>query len=38
MKIVIYILQLIIGCLPFILIMFGPEVRRMIARLMRSGR
>jgi hypothetical protein len=38
MKITIFIIQLIIGCLPFILIMFWPEVRRMIARLKRSGR
>lgn len=38
MKILNYIVLLILGCLPFILIMFWPEVRRMIARLMRSGR
>lgn len=38
MRILSYILQLILGCLPFILIMFWPEVRRMIARLKRSGR
>ena len=33
-----FILQLLIGITPFTLIMFGPEIKSILSRLMRSGR